>query len=179
MSTIASGVSAASADQRTPNAYETLTSGDFLRIMFAELSRQDPTKPTDSKDLLDQLGSIRSIESDTTLTKRLEEFSKQNEITSAGSLVGTFVEGRTSLGEETRGFVDSISVTREGIVLNLSSGKSIGLDDLSRVYDPALIQPTPSPAGEEDEPVAEAPESEEESAPDDDETPETPARGVA
>lgn len=129
-----------------PSAYESLTSGDFIRVMFAELSRQDPTKPTDSKDLLAQLGSIRGIESDLALTKRLQDIARQNEITSAGSLVGQFVEGVTDSGIETRGFVDSVSITRLGVVLNLSSGYSVALGRLSKVHDPALIGIAP-PAG--------------------------------
>ncbi len=120
-----------------------MSSEDFLRVMFAELSRQDPTKPTDSKDLLDQLGSIRGIESDLSLTKRLESFAKQNEITAASGLVGAFVEGTTVSGEKTRGFVDSISVTREGVLLNLSSTFSIPLSALETIRDPTLIATTP------------------------------------
>lgn len=125
----------------TSSAYETLTSDDFIRVMFAELTRQDPTKPTDSKDLLAQLGTIRSIESDLSLTRRLEQITRQGEVNSAGGLVGKFVEGVTSSGDHTRGFVDSVSITREGIVLNLSSDKSISLDKLEKVIDPELVQP--------------------------------------
>ncbi|MBL8746780.1 MAG: flagellar hook assembly protein FlgD, partial [Phycisphaerae bacterium] len=54
---------ASSTDRAAPSAYESMSSDDFIRVMFAELTRQDPTKPTDSKDLLAQLGSIRGIES--------------------------------------------------------------------------------------------------------------------
>jgi flagellar basal-body rod modification protein FlgD len=125
----------------TINAYDTLTSDDFIRVMFAELTRQDPSKPTDSKDLLEQLSTIRSIESDLSLTRRLDEITRRSEINSAGGLVGKFVEGLTDAGERTRGFVDSVSITREGIVLNLSSEKSIALDRLDKVFDPALVQP--------------------------------------
>lgn len=135
-----SGVGAGSAASSTPNAYESLTSDEFLRIMFAELTRQDPSKPAESKDLLEQIGIIRSIESDLSLTRRLEDITRQNEVASAGSLVGQFVEGTTDSGVRGRGFVDSVSVTREGISLNLSSGHTVPLSRIERVYDPALIQ---------------------------------------
>lgn len=131
------------ATRQAPSAYESMTSEDFLRVMFAELTRQDPTKPTDSKDLLDQLGSIRGIESDLSLTKRLDSFAKQNEITAASGLVGAFVEGKTDSGVDTRGFVDSISVTRDGVLLNLSSTYSIKLSSVSTIHDPALITTDP------------------------------------
>lgn len=135
--------SLSSATKSPTSAYETMTSDDFIRVMFAELTRQDPTKPTDSKDLLAQLGTIRGIESDLSLTKRLQDIAKQNEITSAGSLVGKFVSGKNDAGDKVRGFVDSVSVTREGLVLNLSSDKTLPLSRLDEVYDPALVVPAP------------------------------------
>jgi len=134
-----------SVPQAATSSFEQMTSEDFIRVMFAELTRQDPTKPTDSKDLLAQLGTIRSIESDLSLTRRLEEITKQNEITSAGSLVGQFAEGKVN-GITTRGFVDSVSITRTGIHLNLSSGFTIALSNLEKLFDPALIQPVPPPS---------------------------------
>lgn len=139
-----SALSSAAARDAT-NAFSSLTSADFIRVMFAELSRQDPTKPTDSKDLLQQLGAIRSIESDISLQRRLEEIARQNEITSAGSLVGAFVEGMTDAGVRTRGYVDSVSITRLGVSLNLSSGLSVPLSRVETVYDPALISTVPPP----------------------------------
>jgi flagellar basal-body rod modification protein FlgD len=154
--------SLASATRPATNAYESMSSDDFIRVMFAELTRQDPTKPTDSKDLLSQLGAIRGIESDLTLTNRLQDIARQNEITSAGSLVGAFVEGTTGSGEKTRGFVDSISVTREGILLNLSSTISIPLSGLQTVYDPDLITTAPRTEPAEEQATTPQEESSEE-----------------
>ncbi|MDX2114380.1 MAG: flagellar hook capping FlgD N-terminal domain-containing protein [Planctomycetota bacterium] len=154
MSAISGFTSAQTRDAQS-NPYETLTSEDFIRVMFAELTRQDPTKPTESKDLLEQIGTIRSIESDVSLTKRLEEISKQNEIASAGSLVGKFAEGKTDSGITANGFIDSVSVTRTGMVLNLSTGVSVPLSRLERIVDPALISGTPPPPADDDDPAEE------------------------
>ena len=41
-----------------------LSSEEFIKIIFTELQNQDPFKPNDSSALLEQLNSIRSIESD-------------------------------------------------------------------------------------------------------------------
>jgi hypothetical protein len=142
MSAIA-GFPTSALPQRSENAYESLTSDDFIRVMFAELTRQDPTKPTESKDLLQQIGTIRSIESDLTLTRRLQDIARQNEVASAGQLIGTYAEGLTEFGQRTHGFVDSVSITRNGTVLNLSSGYGVPLSRIDRIYDPALIAPAP------------------------------------
>src|SRR5690606_922860 len=124
-----------------------LTSGDFLKIMFAELTNQDPSKPTDSKDLLSQIGVIRSIESNTALTTKLETISRQNQATTGGTLIEKFARGMTDSCVRTQGYVDSVSITRAGVILNLSSGLRVPLERLEEVIDPVLIEPTPPGEG--------------------------------
>lgn len=132
------------------NAFEKFSSEDFLKIMFAELSKQDPLQPNDSKALLDQIGQIRSIESDLQLTRKLEDMARQNQVTVAGSLLGKFAQGKTSSGVTVSGFVDSVTTTKDGAVLNLSSGFSVAMDKLERIIDPAIIGGE-GPGGDDDD----------------------------
>jgi hypothetical protein len=122
------------------DAYSSLTSGDFMKIIFTELTNQDPLSPSETKDLLEQISTIRAIESDIDLGERLESMAKQNEITSSSSLVGKFVTGKTSAGADTAGYVDSVSITREGPILNLSSNTRVPLKNLTEVVDPTLLE---------------------------------------
>ena len=55
------------------NGFNALSSEDFIKIIFTELANQDPFQPNDSSALLEQLNSIRSIESDTKLIDKLED----------------------------------------------------------------------------------------------------------
>jgi hypothetical protein len=64
--------------QRTPNRFNEMTSEDFMKIIFTELENQDPLQPNDTSALLDQLGSIRSIESDVKLTEQLQALVREN-----------------------------------------------------------------------------------------------------
>jgi len=43
------------------NRFNELSSDDFLQIIFAELTNQDPLEPQDTGALLEQLNSIRQI----------------------------------------------------------------------------------------------------------------------
>lgn len=56
----------------TPSRFSDMSSEDFIKIIFTELSNQDPFQPNDSAALLKQLDSIRSIESDVKLTDQLQ-----------------------------------------------------------------------------------------------------------
>ena len=58
MSALTSVSNATSLDPAfTPDAdrFGELTSGDFLKIMLSEMSRQDPLKPNDSSALVEQM----------------------------------------------------------------------------------------------------------------------------
>lgn len=123
-----------------PNdAYRELSSEDFFRIIFTELQSQDPLQPNDSQALLEQISTIRSIESDLNLAENLEDIARQGELASAGNLVGNFVTGKIDSGLDVAGFVDSVTVTAEGLSVNLSSGYQVKLDDVTEIVDPALF----------------------------------------
>jgi len=104
------------------NGFSDLTSDDFIRIMFAELTNQDPFEPADSKAMLDQLSSLRSIQSDLDMGERLSELVRQNEFAAAATLVGQVVGGVTIDGRRVLDLVVSVSNTPDGPVLNLFDG---------------------------------------------------------
>ena len=125
----------------TTGGFDALNSQEFLRIMFTELSNQDPLQPSDTKEILNQIGVIRSIESDLALTRNLEALVSKNEVATAGGMIGKYVTGRTAEGVEVENFVGSVSVTREGPLLNLIDGHRVPLGRVEEIFDPALFGP--------------------------------------
>lgn len=141
MAAISTNVSAASA--RTTSAadpYASLDSDQFMRIIFAELSAQDPLAPNDTKALLEQLSLIRSIQSDLGIAEKLESVVKRNELTASATLVGQFVTGRDESFNDAAGFVDSVLVTDKQVFLNLSSGARVPLDHVEEIIDPEIVR---------------------------------------
>lgn len=137
MSAISNNTTGAPANSANP--YSALTSGQFLEIMITELANQDPLSPTESKDLLNQIATIRSIESDLSLKTSLESLVKQNELSSAGGLVGKYVNGLTTTGLRVEGIVMSVKSTREGAQLNLSTGYTLPFTRIEDIIDPAFL----------------------------------------
>ena len=138
--------------QRSPsNGFGEMTSEDFIRIMFTELANQDPFQPNDSSALLDQLNSIRSIESDIKLTAQLESLVFGNKMATAGNLLGRIVGGLSQTNDRVLGFV--ISVNRQGdeVFLELDTGDFIPFDNVETVVDPIVfqdLQQDPTPGGD-------------------------------
>jgi len=99
------------------NRFNEMSSEDFLKIIFTELQQQDPFQPNDSSALLQQLNSIRSIESDISMGKKLEAIVFQNQLASASNLIGKRISGLTVDNERVAGQVKS--VTRAGTDVSL------------------------------------------------------------
>lgn len=129
----------ASAPPSASNGFEALNSEEFLRVIFTELTNQDPLAPNETKDLLQQISTIRSIESDLTLGDRLAEIASQSAMANAGGLVGKFVAGRTQFNDEVAGTVVSVSVTKDGPVLNLDNGFGVPFKNLDEIVDPSVF----------------------------------------
>lgn len=117
----------------TGQGFNALSSEDFVRIMTSELANQDPLAPNDSKAILDQISSIRSIESNLALKKSLESLVKQSEFAAAGGLIGKEVVGVDDEGAPIRGHVRSVANTSEGAVLNLENNYSIRMKNLLQI----------------------------------------------
>lgn len=132
-------VSTATPPSTTGNGFSDLSSEEFVNIMFSELTNQDPLEPTDTKEIIDQISSIRSIESDLQLTDKLESLVDQNQLSMAGTLIGKVVSGLSGEGSRVTDQVVSISSTSEGAELNLAGGHRVPMNQVDQIFDPALI----------------------------------------
>jgi flagellar basal-body rod modification protein FlgD len=131
MDPISSLGSSSTATGAPVDRYSELSSGDFVKIMFTELANQDPLQPSDSKALLDQLSSLRNIQSSMDLSTKLDGLVTQNELSSAAGLIGKYVRGLNEGNELVTGQVYSVSRTDQGAVLNLYTGDRVAMKNLS------------------------------------------------
>ena len=116
-----------------PNRLSEISSSEFLNILFTELQAQDPFQPNDSSALLQQLSSIRSIESDLSVTDKLGALVGQNEFASAAGLIGHIVSGLDEQSARAVGYVSSVSKTDAGPVLNLRGGERVALSQVDEI----------------------------------------------
>jgi flagellar basal-body rod modification protein FlgD len=135
------------------NRFSELNSEEFLTIIFTELQNQDPLQPSDTKALLDQLNSIRQIESDLELTRSIQSLVTENQLATAGGLIGSYVSGRTEEFDRAEGWVVSAARRGDEIYLGLDDGREVPINNLDEVTDPsalglgpfAPVAPTPTP----------------------------------
>lgn len=157
-----STATAGTATSTSTDAFSSLKSDDFVKIIFAELANQDPLAPNETQDLLNQISTLRQIESDQDFTKTLDSLVSQNELTAASTLIGKLATGLNSSANRVVGFVDSISVTDNGTLLNLSTGDRLPFENVDEIIDPSLFndgEDGPTPVDETD-PTDETPADE-------------------
>jgi len=123
----------------TPNRFEELTSEDFMKIMFTELSNQDPTKPQDTQALLTQINTVRSIESNVQMMNKLTDLVAQNQFATAGSLVGKTIIGLDESFQAVQGRVKSAAIENNQILLTLVTGERVPMDNVESISDPDPI----------------------------------------
>src|SRR5262245_24149924 len=132
----------------TGSGFSSLTSEQFSKIIFTELSKQDPLNPSDTNALLQQLSSIRSIQSDMDLTSKLGLLVNENEFASASTLIGKTVSGIDDHNQRVTGKVKSLSRTNDGTVLTLTTGERLfiyNIDSITDSANPANPPPPPPP----------------------------------
>ena len=148
MSQISSATAVNSAIQDSASSgFAALTSEEFIRVIFTELTNQDPLEPSDTGALLDQLNSIRSIESDLQLTRQLEALVTENQLASASNMIGKFIGGHTQNFQRATGYV--VSAVRQGddIMLELDTGWFVPIENVDTIIDPSIFpdaEPTPT-----------------------------------
>ena len=125
--------SAAASARAQGNSFADLSSEQFIKILVTELANQDPFEPTDSAALLEQLSSLRNIESQLALQEQFEGLVLQNQITQAGSLIGKVVSGLDDANNQVNGLVTSVRIQDDQAVLELDSGRLLAMDRVTEI----------------------------------------------
>jgi flagellar basal-body rod modification protein FlgD len=112
-----------------------LDSDEFTRLILTELSNQDPLEPNDTGALLEQLSTIRSIESDTRLNETLDRLVDRSDFTAAAGLIGSRVTTSDTAGATPRTVV-SVNQSRDGVGLTLGDGATVPLASVLSVLGP-------------------------------------------
>jgi flagellar basal-body rod modification protein FlgD len=131
---------AASGAAREPSSrFSEMSSEDFIKIIFTELTNQDPLKPSDSSALLQQMSSIRSIESDVKLTDQLNALVTQNQLSAAGNMIGKFIGGVTADNNRVAGYVVAVSRENDSVNLELDNGWTVPIKNVEKLIDPSQL----------------------------------------
>lgn len=106
---------------------------DFINLMVTQLQQQDPTKPADNSQLLAQMSQIGQLQSANTLTDSLKGMVLQNQIGSAGNLIGKNIQGLDDQNNAIGGVVNSVNVEGNNVYLELDNGNKLALSRVTSI----------------------------------------------
>lgn len=135
-----------SQQQATSRGFSDLGSEDFFRLLITELQSQDPMKPTDNQQLMDQLSSIRQMEQSVTLNKTLQALAAEQRFGATSGLIGHYVTGTVTdnagQSHELSGVVIGVRFDKQGqAILELHNGSSL---PASKVEQVTLVENLPA-----------------------------------
>lgn len=120
----------------TYNGFGDMSNEDFLKIMFTELTNQDPLEPQDTQALMSQLDTIRNIEANIEMMSQLDALVEQNQLAAASNMVGKTITGNDEFMYPASGVVTSVSVEENGVFLSLDNGQRIPMEQVETIADP-------------------------------------------
>jgi flagellar basal-body rod modification protein FlgD len=122
-----------------------MTPEDFINIMVTELQNQDPLDPTSPSDLLQETSEIGQLSSSDQLQTTMQSMTLQSQIGSASSLIGQNISGIDGSGNATTGVVNSVQVQSGSAYLQLDSGDTLSLSNVTAIGGAAATGTTSSP----------------------------------
>lgn len=108
----------------------------FMKILVAELTHQDPLKPLDNHELVNQIVQIQNLEAVSALTDGITAMHRAQEIVSASALIGKFVRGVTEDSKLGEGLVEKVSI-HNGVVRLVAGGRTFTMAGVREIHNPA------------------------------------------
>jgi flagellar basal-body rod modification protein FlgD len=110
-----------------------LKTEDFIKMMITQLQHQDPLEPAKNEELLAQMSQIGQLQTSNDLQDMLKALSTQNQIGSAGQLIGKMVAGIDENQTQAVGLVTAVRVQDNQAYLELDTGKTVRLDQVTAI----------------------------------------------
>ena len=118
---------------------QTLDQKDFLKLLVAQMTQQDPINPKSDIEMIPQMVSFSTLAQSQTMQKDIEKLRSQQSVLQANSLLGRTVEISGANGTHVIGSVSAVQMVEGTPKLTVNSQNY----DLSQVLNirPAEITP--------------------------------------
>ena len=136
MSTAISNVSPATAGAVPPTRVpiQTLGQEDFIKILIAQLTTQDPMNPQKDTEFIAQMAQFSQLENSKTMTGELQNLRMQQDFLKANSLIGRVVQ--FSDGQDA-GYVGTVTgmTVENGVPMLAVGDQTFSLNAVQRVQN--------------------------------------------
>jgi flagellar basal-body rod modification protein FlgD len=127
-----SSTSTTGTSSTSTNGFGSLTTGDFMQMLIAELEDQDPTQPMSSQDLLSQLATMSQLQSTTQLDQALTNNTTNQQLSQAAALIGDTISG-TDVNNNAANGVVSQALLQNGTAYVVVGSQQVPLANITGV----------------------------------------------
>ena len=121
---------------------QTLGQNDFLKLVVAQMSQQDPLNPKADTEFIAQMAQFSALEQSKTMQQDIAALRGEQQLMQASSLLGRTVEIQTGADTSAIGLVDGVHV-QAGKPLVVVNGVGYDLGSVLRVAPTPAPTPTP------------------------------------
>jgi flagellar basal-body rod modification protein FlgD len=115
---------------------QVMSQQDFLKLLVAQMTAQDPLNPMTNQDLLAQTVQFSTLQSNTDLQNTLTQMQTGQNLAQADSLLGRQVALQVDSNTTTQGTVSGIDVS-SGTPMIVVNGVSYNLSQVLSISTPA------------------------------------------
>jgi flagellar basal-body rod modification protein FlgD len=113
-------------------ATNALDSAQFMQILMAQLTHQDPLEPMSNSDMMSQFSQLNSLQELRGIHTVLENASISNQTTYLASLIGKTVKANRTNGDPIEGVVDGV-ITQNDRPQLLIGSETVDLSDVLEI----------------------------------------------
>ncbi len=125
-------VNANSAFQAAPAAANSLDADQFMHILLAQLTHQNPLEPMDNAEMMTQFSQLNSLQELREIHTSMDKVSASNQVMYLASLIGKTVKVNRPDGNVLEGVVGEVFTEKDNPQLRVGNEK-VSLDDVIEV----------------------------------------------
>ena len=130
--TSAQAVNANSAAQATRTASNAMNADDFMQILLAQMTHQNPLEPMDNAEMTTQFSQLNSLQQLREINTGMEKIAASNQVIYLASLIGKSVKVNRTDGKVLEGVVVEVFPEKDNPQLRIGTEK-VSLDDVIEV----------------------------------------------
>ncbi len=101
---------------------------EFLNLLVAELTNQNPLEPMDNSQFLTQLTQLESLQSTNALSESIQTMLRSQQVSTAGSMLGQTISGFTDDNFRVHGSVTSVTLAGNEVRVVIAEPFTIAFD---------------------------------------------------
>lgn len=125
----------AATTQSSSSSYSSfsMTSVDFLTLLVAQLTHQDPLNPTEDLDFTAQLAQLQALDSQMAMTESLAALRLDAQVQSGTNMIGKDVTGVDRYGNEASGTVVRVVQSSDDVYVELGNGQQLPVSSVTYI----------------------------------------------